>query len=225
MVKRRPLTVKVPKHKEFHEEQRHLSGRRIPGLSKGLFNGRHSTSGGLRVRVPRSAQSKEYVMTIGWVRQSHRLMIEAEEKKKAKDERDKRNKAKRKRRRMRRRQMRQAVQVLIFLVFTGIAQAQIHSECTGHGSGTVHSLGKPSRLDDCTQVIPRLNRDVLSPSCVFQEFTTTETHEPKRQILFCQFDHQMIGAVFHDFTSIFSIHPRTTWRTIRLSRLTSMSPV
>jgi len=131
MVKRRPFTVKIPKHKEFHEDQRHLSGRRIPGVSKGLFNGRYSTGGGLRVRVPRSAQSKDYVMTIGWVRQSHRLMVEAAEKKKAKDERDKRRKAKMKRRRQRRRIMRQAVQVAIFLVFTGIAQAQIHSECTG----------------------------------------------------------------------------------------------
>jgi len=131
LVKRRPLTVKIPKHKEFHEEQRHLSGRRIPGVSKGLFNGKYSTSGGLRVRVPRSAQSKEYIMTIGWVRQSYRLMIEDEEKKKAKVEMDKRNKAKRKRRRMRRRVMRQAVQVIIFLGFLGFAQAQIHSECTG----------------------------------------------------------------------------------------------
>ncbi len=129
LVKRRPFTVKIPKHKEFHEEQRHLSGRRIPGVSKGLFNGRHSISGGLRFRVPRSAQSKGYVMTIGWVRQARRLMIEDEEKKKAKDERDKRNKAKRKRRRMRRRQMRQTVQVIVFLVFTGFAQAQIRSEC------------------------------------------------------------------------------------------------
>ena len=131
LVKRRPLTVKIPKHKEFHEEQRHLSGRRIPGVSKGLFNGKHSTSGGLRVRVPRSAQSKSYVMTIGWVRQAEAKMIEAEEKKKAKAERDKRRKAKMKRRRQRRRVMRQAIQVVIFLVFTGLAQAQIHSECTG----------------------------------------------------------------------------------------------
>ncbi len=131
MVKRRPLTVKIPKHKEFHEEQRHLSGRRIPGVSKGLFNGKHSTGGGLRVRVPRSAQSKDYVMTIGWVRQAERLMIEAQEKKKAKEEKDKRRKAKMKRRRQRRRVMRQAIQVIIFLVLTGVAQAQIHSECTG----------------------------------------------------------------------------------------------
>ena len=129
LVKRRPLTVKIPKHKEFQEEQRHLSGRRIPGVSKGLFNGRYSTSGGLRVRVPRSAQSKDYVMTIGWVRQEHRKMIDKKEKDKAKAERDKRRKAKMKRRRQRRRVMRQAVQVLIFLVFTGLAQAQIRSEC------------------------------------------------------------------------------------------------
>lgn len=131
LVQRRPLTVKIPQHKEFHEDQRHLSGRRIPGVSKGLFNGRYSTSGGLRIRVPRSSQSKEYLMTIGWVRQSYRLMVEDEEKKKAKDERGKRNQAKRKRRRMRRRVMRQAVQVIIFLGFLGFAQAQIHSECTG----------------------------------------------------------------------------------------------
>ena len=131
MVKKSPLTVKFPKHKEFHEDQRHLSGRRIPGVSKGLFNGRYSTSGGLRVRVPRSAQSKGYVMTIGWVRHAYRDMIDKEEKEKEKDEKDKRRQAKRKRRRQRRRLMRQAVQVIIFLVFTGIAQAQIHSECTG----------------------------------------------------------------------------------------------
>jgi len=125
MVKKSPLTVKFPKHKEFHEDQRHLSGRRIPGVSKGLFNGRYSTSGGLRVRVPRSAQSKDYVMTIGWVRQSHRLMVEAEEKKKAKDEKDKRRKAKRQRRRQRRRQMKPAMLcVMCAVFFMGMCQGQ-----------------------------------------------------------------------------------------------------
>ena len=131
LVKRSPLTVKIPKHKEFHEEQRHLSGKRIPGVSKGLFNGRYSTSGGLRVQVPRSAQNKDYLMTIGWVRHAERKMIEEWDKEKDKQEKDKRKKRKRQRRRMRRRLMRQAVQVIVFLGFLGFAQAQIHSECGG----------------------------------------------------------------------------------------------
>jgi len=130
LVKRRPFTVKIPKHKEFNEEQRHLSGRRIPGVSKGLFNGKYSTSGGFRVKVHRATQSKDYLRTIGWVRKSQRRMIEKREKDNEDQERDKRRKAKRKRRQMRRRVMRQAIQVIIFLGFLGFAQAQIHSECT-----------------------------------------------------------------------------------------------
>jgi len=100
LVHKRPLTVRVPKHKEFHEEQRHLSGRRIPGVSKGLFNGRHSTSSGLRVRPSRSGQSKDYLVTIGWVREAERKMIAGREK--VKEDQEKERKRKRKRRKMRR---------------------------------------------------------------------------------------------------------------------------
>jgi len=100
LVKKQPLTVRVPKHKEFHEEQRHLSGRRIPGVSKGLFNGRHSTSSGIRVRPSRSGRSKDYLVTIGWVREAERKMIAGREK--VKEDQEKERKRKRKRRKMRR---------------------------------------------------------------------------------------------------------------------------
>jgi hypothetical protein len=102
LVQKQPLTVRVPKHKEFHEEQRHLSGRRIPGISKGLFNGRHSTSSGLRVRPSRSGQSKDYLVTIGWVREASRKMITDQEQVKDDLEKARRQKRKRKRRKMRR---------------------------------------------------------------------------------------------------------------------------
>lgn len=121
LVKRRPLTVKIPTHKEFHEEQRHLSGRRIPGISKGPFNGKFSTSGGLRIRVPRSNQNKEYLRTIGWVREAERKMIAERERVKEEDEKAKRKKKKRQRRRMRRRVMTQAKQVMVFLVMSILA--------------------------------------------------------------------------------------------------------
>jgi len=102
LVRKRPLTVRIPKNKEFREEQRHLSGRRIPGISKGLFNGRYSTSSGLRVRPPRSAQDRNYLMTIGWVRQAEQKMIGEKEDKAEREEKAKRRKAKRKRRKLRR---------------------------------------------------------------------------------------------------------------------------
>lgn len=102
LVKKRPLTVRIPKRKEFQEEQRHLSGRRIPGVSKGLFNGRYSTSSGLRIRPPRSSQCRDYLMTIGWVREAERKMIAKREKVKEDQEKARRRKRKRKRRKMRR---------------------------------------------------------------------------------------------------------------------------
>lgn len=102
LIKEQPLTVRIPKHKEFQEEQRHLSGRRVPGISKGLFNGRYSTSSGLRVRPPRSAQSRDYLVTIGMVRERQREILAEQEKVKDELEKARRRKRKRKRRKMRR---------------------------------------------------------------------------------------------------------------------------
>ncbi len=99
LVKRKPLTVRIPKHKEYHEEQRHLSGRRIPGVTKGLFNGKASVSSGVRCRPSRSASNKTYIRTIGWVREAERIMVGKREKVKEEQEKEARRKAKKRKRR------------------------------------------------------------------------------------------------------------------------------
>lgn len=63
IIRRRPLAISFIDYKEFQEEQRHNSGRRIPGVSKPLFNGKSSTSSGLRCRPPRSIVNWDYVRT------------------------------------------------------------------------------------------------------------------------------------------------------------------
>lgn len=95
VVGKRPLTVSIPKHKDFAEEQRYCSGRRIPGVTKGEFNEKVSMSSGLRCKPPRKATNRDYVRTIGWVREAQREMELKEEKKQER----KRKKSKRKRRR------------------------------------------------------------------------------------------------------------------------------
>ena len=63
ILRRRPLAISIIQNKEFQEEQRHTSGRRIPGVSKPLFNGKSSTSSGIRCRPPRSIVNWDYVRT------------------------------------------------------------------------------------------------------------------------------------------------------------------
>ena len=41
--------------REYREEQRYLSGRRIPGIERPRLNGKSSFSSGLRCRPPRTA--------------------------------------------------------------------------------------------------------------------------------------------------------------------------
>lgn len=105
VVKKKPLTVSIPKHKDFAEEQRYCSGRRIPGVAKGLFNGKSSISAGIRCKPPRSATNQAYVHTIGWVREAQRkaeIEYEKEQEKLLKDlERKEKKKNKKRRKRMR----------------------------------------------------------------------------------------------------------------------------
>lgn len=68
-VRSRPLMVTPVRHKDFDEEQRHLSGRKVPGVHKGIFNGKYSVSSGIRTRPPRAAVNWEYVKTIGLARE------------------------------------------------------------------------------------------------------------------------------------------------------------
>lgn len=63
ILRRRPLAISIVQNKEFQEEQRHTSGRRIPGVSKPLFNGKSSTSSGIRCRPPRAIVNWDYVRT------------------------------------------------------------------------------------------------------------------------------------------------------------------
>ena len=63
ILRRRPLAISIIQNKEFQEEQRHTSGRRIPGVSKPLFNGKSSTSSGIRCRPPRSIVNWDFVRT------------------------------------------------------------------------------------------------------------------------------------------------------------------
>ncbi len=109
VVGKRPLTVSIPKHKNFAEEQRYCSGRRIAGVTRGLFNDKASMSSGLRCRPPRSVMNQEYVKTIGWVREAQKKMALKEEKDREEKERARKAKAKR------RRQMRKMLILFLFM--------------------------------------------------------------------------------------------------------------
>lgn len=110
VVGKRPLTVSIPKQKNFAEEQRYCSGRRIPGITRGLFNDKASMSSGLRCKPPRSVINQGYVTTIGWVREAQKKMAEKEEKDREEKERNrKKSKAKR------RRQMQRALILFLFM--------------------------------------------------------------------------------------------------------------
>jgi len=63
ILRSRPLTISLIRYREFQEEQRHLSGRRIPGVSKPPFNGKSSTSSGIRVRPDRAIVNPDFVRT------------------------------------------------------------------------------------------------------------------------------------------------------------------
>lgn len=63
ILRRRPLAITLCQAREFQEEQRHNSGRRIPGVTKPLFNGKSSISSGIRCRPPRSIVNWEFVRT------------------------------------------------------------------------------------------------------------------------------------------------------------------
>lgn len=97
ILRRRPFTISHLQFKEFQEEQRHTSGRRIPGISKPLFNGKSSTSSGIRCRPPRSAVNLDYVRTAILLR-SFQL---AEEERRDEAVRAEDKKARRRRRRRR----------------------------------------------------------------------------------------------------------------------------
>lgn len=71
-VRDKPLIVTPVRHRDFDEEQRHLSGRKVPGVHKGIFNGKYSVSSGVRTRPPRSSVNWDYVKTIGLVREFER---------------------------------------------------------------------------------------------------------------------------------------------------------
>ena len=45
--------------REYYEEQRHLSGRRVPGIERPRFNGKTSFSSGHRCRSPRMEPSRQ----------------------------------------------------------------------------------------------------------------------------------------------------------------------
>lgn len=71
-IRDKPLIVTPVRHRDFDEEQRHLSGRKVPGVHKGIFNGKYSVSSGVRTRPPRSSVNWDYVKTIGLVREFER---------------------------------------------------------------------------------------------------------------------------------------------------------
>jgi hypothetical protein len=108
VVGKRPLTVSIPKNKNFAEEQRYCSGRRIPGITRGMFNDKASISSGLRCKPPRSVLNREYVKTIGWVRQAQKKMAD-------KEDRDREEKERKKKAKERRRQMRKILILFLFM--------------------------------------------------------------------------------------------------------------
>lgn len=94
ILRQRPLTISFLRYREFQEEQRHLSGRRIPGVSKPPFNGKSSTSSGIRCRPSRSIVNHQFVRTAILVRDNLQGWIERWD-----EERDKAGPKKRRRRR------------------------------------------------------------------------------------------------------------------------------
>ena len=98
ILRQRPLTISLIRYREFREEQRHLSGRRIPGVSKPLFNGKSSTSSGIRCRPPRSIVNQDFVRTAILSRDNRQGWIERWD-----EERDKAGRKKRRRSRRRKR--------------------------------------------------------------------------------------------------------------------------
>ncbi len=58
-----PLTISLVQNKEFQEEQRYASGRKIPGVTRPPFNGKCSHGSGIRCRPPRSVVNMAYVRT------------------------------------------------------------------------------------------------------------------------------------------------------------------
>lgn len=99
LIGERPLTVSIPKHKDFAEELRHSSGRKIPGVSRPEWNEKSSMTSGLRCKPPREATNRDYVRTIGWVREAQKKEADKEDKKREREEARKKRKAKRKGRR------------------------------------------------------------------------------------------------------------------------------
>lgn len=102
-ISQRPLMVTPVKHLEFDEELRFLSGRRIPGAHKGIFNGKYSVSSGTRSRPSRSAVNWDYVRTIGMVRANQ---LRTEERRDAERDRIAAREARRQAKRRRKQQKR-----------------------------------------------------------------------------------------------------------------------
>jgi hypothetical protein len=73
MVRRRPLTVRETSFGNYHEEQRHLSGRIVPGATRRALDGRTTRGRGCRVVIPRSALDPEAQETNRWL---HRERLE-----------------------------------------------------------------------------------------------------------------------------------------------------
>lgn len=94
ILRERPLTISLLRYREFQEEQRHLSGRRIPGISKPPFNGKSSTSSGIRCRPNRGIVNQDFVRTAILARDNLQGWIERWD-----EERDKAGRKKRRRRR------------------------------------------------------------------------------------------------------------------------------
>ena len=101
ILRQRPLSISLIQHKDFQDEQRHASGRRIPGVTKPPFNGKSSTSSGIRCRPPRSCVNWEYVKTSIMAKQfetERQDRIDEEEKKEARKQNRRRRRARRRRR-------------------------------------------------------------------------------------------------------------------------------
>lgn len=95
IIRRRPLAISFIRYREFQEEQRHLSGRKIPGVSKPLFNGKSSTSAGIRCRPSRAIVNMDFVRTVILGRDNLQGWIELWDKEAKKDRTKKRRRARR----------------------------------------------------------------------------------------------------------------------------------
>jgi hypothetical protein len=74
IVRRRPLVVAEKEFENYHEEQRHLSGRLVPRATRYGLNGTVVRGRGLRILVPRRNLDPATKKVERWLREERRKL-------------------------------------------------------------------------------------------------------------------------------------------------------